>query len=364
MRRLLHSKWVYPVCLCLGLLSAVPLSGLGVIDSISGEVQQVFEKVSPAVVKVRASGGYQPLAGTGFFIDGNGTLLTSYEVVRESPRVWIEYHEQKLEAQVLGRDQRSGVALLKVQEKNTPFLTMGNSDGLKIASGLISVAYAYNLPLSPSFGFVKGFDVRYLNRFFATSHVRADVSVCPGQIGGPLLNSRGEVVAMMVLAIQDGKECYGIPMKAAQRVVADIRSCGYVKHGWAGVGVVEGHNPAADAKAVLVSQLYSNTPAALSGLKQGDQVIAIGKRPVTDPRDILDAAFFARVGDTVPVTVLRNGTECKFSIKVVERPASSSLVDRKLVEQGPDGLTRPFVLEPGAPDSSGPAPIRVHGTQP
>ncbi len=366
MRRLLHSKHrsgCFSACLII-FLSAAEIACAGVIDSISGEVQQVFEKAAPAIVKVRSTGGYRPLAGTGFFIDSEGTLLTSYEVVRDSPDVWIEYKAQKLQAKILGRDQRSGVALLKVDEHNTPYLPFGNSDAVKMASGVIGIAYPYNLPLTPSFGWVKGFDVRYLNRFFATTHIRASVDVSPGEIGGPLLNDKGEVVAMLVLAIQDGKECYGLPIKAAGRIVGDIKTYGYAKHGWVGVGVVEGQSSGAEpAQAVLVDSLYDNTPASTSGIKKGDQVLSIGKHTVSDPRDILDAAFYSRIGESVPVKVLRNGKERLFAIKVVERPSSSNMVDRKILEESADGLTLPFVTEPGKqalPNQMQPVRVNAH----
>ena len=363
MIRLLHSKH-FPGFFCAFLIAcygAVAANG-SVIDSISTEVQQIFDKAAPAVVKVRATGGYRPLAGTGFFIDNQGTLLTCYEVVRDSPKVWVEYKEQKIEARLLGRDQRSGVAVLKIDERNTPFLTLGNSDAVKMAAGVIGVAYPYNLPLTPSFGWVKGFDVRYLNRFFATTHIRASVDVSPGQIGGPILNNKGEVIAMLVLAIQDGKECYGIPTNAAARIVADIKAYGSAKHGWVGVGVIEGQSDDQSAKAVLVNQLYENTPAMHSGLQKGDRVLSIGKRTVAEPKDILDAAFYSRIGENISVKVLREGKPMTFLFKVGERPESSNLVDRKIMEEGGDSLTLPFVTEP-QPQAPGVKTQRVNSSR-
>jgi serine protease Do len=291
-----------------------------VMDSLSGEVQQIFNKASSAVVKIRAVNLDQTLAGTGFFIDNKGTLLTAYDVVLESTRASIEYNGTQVEARIIGRDARSGIALLKADLQNTPFIPMGNSDNLKIASGLVGIGYAYNLPVSPSFGIVTGFDVRYLNSFFATTHVRCNVTVSPGQIGGPLLNSNGEVVAMMVFSVDGGRECYGMPIKSISRIVGDLRDYGVAKHGWVGVGVIESEPDKPYAHAVYVSHLYNNTPAASCGLQQGDQVISIGDRKIHNPQDILDAAFFAKVGSTVPVRVIRNDKELTFNLKIIERP--------------------------------------------
>lgn len=337
----LLSKYPALTLLLVLVLQGAAVSQAGVFEAITQEVQQVFDRAAPAVVKIRSISGPAPLAGTAFFIDDQGTLLTAYAVVREAPKAWIEYQNQKLEARILGRDPRSGVALLKVDRHGTPHLSFGNSDQLKLASGLISVAYPFNLPLAPSFGFVTGFDVRYLNRFFSTTHIRANVQVSPGQIGGPVLNSQGQVIGLLVLAIQDGKECYILPVNSIARVVADIRQHGRAHHGWVGVGVVEGQPIHAGPRPVVVSNLFAETPAAASGIQPGDVVLKIGNRPIHSPRDVLDASFFSKVGEKIPVTVEREGKVLTYEITVAERkplaPAAGLPVDPS------DNLTVPFV---------------------
>ena len=318
-----------------------------VMDSLSGEVQQIFNKASSAVVKIRAVNLDQTLAGTGFFIDSQGTLLTAYDVVLEATRASIEYNGEQVEAKIIGRDPRSGVALLKADLTKTPFLRAGNSDQLKVAAGLVGIGYSYNLPVSPSFGIITGFDVRYLNSFFSTTHIRCNVSVNPGQIGGPLLNSKGEVMAMMVFSVDGGRECYGIPIKSINRIVADLNQYGTARHGWVGVGVVESHPDKPYAHAVYVSQLYDQTPAADCGLQRGDQVISIGERKISSPQDILDAAFFAKVGSTVPVRVIRNDKELTFDLKIIERPA----------------LKLPVSMPSPYPNPANNAPLRVNAPQ-
>jgi serine protease Do len=321
------------------------------MDSLSGEVQQIFNKASSAVVKIRAVNLDQTLAGTGFFIDNRGTLLTAYDVVLESTRASIDYGGKQVEVKIIGRDVRSGIALLKADLQNTPFIPMGNSDNLKVASGLVGIGYAYNLPVSPSFGIVTGFDVRYLNSFFATTHVSCNVTVSPGQIGGPLLNSNGEAVAMMFFSVDGGRECYGIPIKSVNRIVVDLREYGVARHGWVGVGVVESDPDKPYAHAVYVSHLYDSTPAASCGLEKGDQVISIGDRKIHNPQDILDAAFFAKVGSSIPVHVIRNDKELTFNLKIIERPAL------KL----PVAMPLPYQVPAQIPAKN--EPIRVNATQ-
>ncbi len=325
------------------LAANIQVHATGVFDSISSEVNTIFQNSSPAVVKVRTISGSSPLAGTGFFINDSGVILTSYAVVRDSEKAWIEYQDRKLTADIIGKDPRSGVALLKVDEKGTPFLKLGDSSELKMASGLVSVAFPYNLPVAPAFGFVTGFDVRYLNRFFATTHIRANVPVSPGQIGGPLLNTKGEVVGLMVLAVQEGKECYALPANSASRIIGDIMENGKAKHGWVGVGVIEGKKAEIGVqKSVIISNLYRGTPAAKSGLEPGDIVKKIGDKDIMAPSDILDAAFFSTVGKPIPVEVIRNGEKMVFSLPIVERPQEQRPVD-SLIAPGKDTLIAPMI---------------------
>lgn len=298
----------------------------GAFDSVSEEVNKVFQMASPAVVKVRSMDSVEPLAGTGFFIDSKGTILTSSAIIGEDYKVVVEYRGKKQDALVLSRDSRSGVALLRIEAKDTPYLKFGNSDELKVASQIVSVAHPYNLPASPSLGMIAGFDVQYLDRFFATTHMRANLSVSPGQIGGPVLNEKGEVVGMLIMAIDDGKFCYALPSNAADKIVSDMLDYGMARHGWVGVGVVQETSENSKGGIVKVSNLFDKTPAKKSGIQKGDHVLKIGDHPINQPSDILDAAFFSKIGEKLPVLIKRGGKQKSFLIEVRERPAQSKAV--------------------------------------
>ncbi|MEY5063173.1 MAG: hypothetical protein RLZZ112_1137 [Verrucomicrobiota bacterium] len=299
----------------------------GVFDKIASEVSGVYEKAAPAVVRIRATDGPEQLAGTGFFVDNQGTVLTAYAVVGQAKEATVDAGGRSYTAKILGRDPRSGVALLKIKAGETPFLILGESGGLRPASAVVSVAFPYDLKAEPTFGFVAGFDVKYLTRFFATTHIRANLPIKPGQIGGPLLDSQGKVVGLLMLEIDEGKACYALPVEAAAKVAADIERFGEPRHGWMGVGVMPDRSRPERAAPVFVDRLYKGTPAEKSGLRAGDEVISIGDRPVREPSDVLDSAFFASVGEKIPVKVRRNGKEQTFTITVATRPESSRIVE-------------------------------------
>jgi len=312
-------------------------AGSGVFDQIAAEVSGVYEQAAPTVVRLRATDGSEQLAGTGFFIDGQGTILTAYAVVGQAESVSVEVNGRTFPAKILGRDPRSGVAVLKINANQTPHLPLGEGMRLRPASAVVSVAFPYDLKAEPTFGFVAGFDVKYLTRFFATTHLRANLPIKPGQIGGPLLDSQGKVVGMLMLEIDEGKACYALPIEAAAKVASDIQKYGEPRHGWMGVGVMPDRSRPERGAPVFVDRLYKGTPAEKSGLKMGDEVISIGNRPVREPSDILDAAFFSEVGGKVPVKVKRDGKEQIFTITVSARPDSSRIVEPAPLFPNPSG---------------------------
>jgi len=312
-------------------------SGSGVFDQIAAEVSGVYEQAAPTVVRLRATDGAEQLAGTGFFIDGQGTILTAYAVVGQADSVSVEVNGRTFSAKVVGRDPRSGVAVLKIQATQTPHLAFGEGMRLRPASAVVSVAFPYDLKAEPTFGFVAGFDVKYLTRFFATTHLRANLPIKPGQIGGPLLDSQGKVVGVLMLEIDEGKACYALPIEAAAKVASDIQKYGEPRHGWMGVGVMPDRSRPERGAPVFVDRLYKGTPAEKSGLKMGDEVISIGGRSVREPSDILDAAFFSEVGGKVPVKVKRDGKEQIFTITVSARPDSSRIVEPAPLFPNPSG---------------------------
>jgi serine protease Do len=312
-------------------------AGGGVFDQIAAEVSGVYEQAAPTVVRLRAVDGAEQLAGTGFFIDGEGTILTAYAVVGQADSVTVEVNGRTFSAKILGRDPRSGVAVLKIPATQTPHLALGEGMRLRPASAVVSVAFPYDLKAEPTFGFVAGFDVKYLTRFFATTHLRANLPIKPGQIGGPLLDSQGKVVGVLMLEIDEGKACYALPIEAASKVAADIQKYGGPKHGWMGVGVMPDRSRPERGAPVFVDRLYKGTPAEKSGLKMGDEVISIGGRSVREPSDILDAAFFSEVGGKVPVKVKRDGKEQIFTMTVSARPDSSRIVEPAPLFPNPTG---------------------------
>src|ERR1051325_1843586 len=168
--------------------SAVPSRAESIMDEISGEVSAIYKKSTGAIVRVKA----QPVSqgqirtGSGFFVEENGRLLTTATVAANAKRAWIEWQNEELPVEVVGADAHANVALLRVEASETdhrkfPTLPFADSKGLQVGSAVIAIGNPYDLPPSPSFGIVSGFDLHQLTRLFVTSHIRADIALSPGE---------------------------------------------------------------------------------------------------------------------------------------------------------------------------------------
>lgn len=310
----LHYRGVAGLVSLLALVSPPLLRAqINSADAISREVKTIFERCDKAVVKIHASDEHSELSGTGFFVDPTGTIYTSYSVGGEASNFTVQFGGKKYRATQLMADLRSGIALLKV-DAATPFLPIGKSSELDLATPVVAIGYPLDLPESPSFGMVAGFDRKYLGRYFATTHLRVNLPTQRGEAGAPLLNFQGQVVGILVSSVDSGSACYALPIDAAEKIRRDYVRFGDARHGWVGIDVQEAENPAAGSSAEM-TRIRDDAPAAGSGLQTGDILLQVGDRPVHQPEDVIDASFFITAGDAVPITVMRGNEKLTFTVQ-------------------------------------------------
>lgn len=281
--------------------------------AISREVKAVFERCGKAVVKIHAVDEHSELSGTGFFVDPTGTIYTSYSVGGDADNFTVQFEGRKYHATQLLADVRSGIALLKV-DAATPFLPIGKSAELGLATPVVAIGYPLDLPESPSFGMLAGFDRKYLGRYFSTTHLRVNVPTQRGEAGAPLLNFKGEVVGILISSVDSGSACYALPIDAAEKIRRDYVRFGDARHGWIGIDVQAAETAVGGSRAQM-TQIRENTPAADSGLKPGDILLQVGRVAVREPEDVIDASFFISAGDSVPITVMRGSEKLTFNVE-------------------------------------------------
>ena len=281
--------------------------------AISREVKAIFERYGNAVVKIHAVDEHSELSGTGFFVDPTGTIYTSYSVGGEANDFTVQFGGKIHHATQLMADLRSGIALLKI-DAATPFLPIGKSAELALATPVVAIGYPLDLPRSPSFGMIAGFDRKYLGRYFSTTHLRVNLPTQRGEAGAPLLNFKGEVVGILVSSVDSGSACYALPIDAAEKIRRDYVRFGDARHGWIGIDVREADETVAGSHAEM-TQIRENTPAAGSGLQPGDILLQVGKIPVHQAEDVIDASFFISAGDSVPITIMRRDEKLTFTVQ-------------------------------------------------
>jgi serine protease Do len=331
LRHIMPRKTAFALIFCSGasLLFAQEQSA----TALSHQVKDIFERAAKAVVKIHGIDEHSEICGTGFFIDPTGTLYTAYTVGGEAGNFTIEFNGKKYPARQLLADIRSGTAVLKI-EAPTPALPIGKSEELQVATPVVAVGYPLDLPETPNFGMVGGFDRKYLGRYFSTTHLRVNLPTQRGEAGAPLLNMKGEVVGIVVSSLESNSACYAVPIEAAEKIRGDFVRFGEARHGWVGINVSETSEPVEGSRAEM-TQIMDDTPAAHSGIKPGDVLLQVGRKKVTHPEDVLDASFFITAGDIVPITVMRGDQKLTFNVRATLHPAS------KNVPMLPDGTQLP-----------------------
>lgn len=289
-------------------------------SSISREVKEIFEKAGKAVVKIRGIDEHGELSGTGFFIDPAGTIFTAFSVGGDTENLSIDFEGKTYPARVLMSDLRSGIAILKA-DITTPALTIGKSDSLEVATPVMTIGYPLDLPETPSFGMVAGFDRKFMGRHFNTTHIRVNVPTQRGEAGAPLLNFKGEVIGILVAQIENGSACYALPIDAAEKIRNDFIRFGEARHGWIGINVAPSEKPVEGSTAQM-TEIMKETPAFDSGVRAGDILLQVGNTKVHQPEDVIDASFFITAGDTVPIIVVRGNEKMTFEIKADCHPLS------------------------------------------
>lgn len=330
------------------LLLLLPLAPLRAEEDlgnrIAAEVQRVFQERRNATVRVEAFDRHGKLCGTGFFADPAGTIYTLAYIVANATEIFVVYEDRRIPAKLLVADPRSGIALIKA-DCNSPFIPVGNARNLPPSAPIMAIGFPVNREETPTFGLLGGFDRQFLGRYFMTTHIRANVPVEPGFGGAPLLNLKGEAVGIVFSGIGGGGACYALPIEAAEKIRMDYVRFGEPRHGWVGVNV-EQQSEAVAGSHVRIVELGPETPAAKSGLQDGDVLLRVGEVKITSAEDVIDASFFLTAGDNVPIVVLRDGREVAVEVRSTNHP----ITDTALFPKG--GLNELHAVVPGpVPDN-------------
>ncbi|MGH9203367.1 MAG: S1C family serine protease, partial [Vicinamibacterales bacterium] len=262
--------------------------------------------------------------GTGFLIDENGTIVTNNHVVTGNDGQAVDeitvtlFDDREFSAEIVGRDQPTDVAVLRIDADDLTPLTLGSSSALRVGEDVVAIGNALNLPGGPTV--TKGV-VSALGRLIQEANVtipdaiQTDAAINPGNSGGPLVNINGEVVGITT-AVIGGAEGIGlaISIDSARPIIEELINEGRVRRGVLGMTIVE-ITPAlarsfdlAVDHGVGIREVVANGPADDAGLVQGDIVVRLEEVEVRTSADLFRALTKHRAGDVVEVEFFHNGT--------------------------------------------------------
>jgi serine protease Do len=261
--------------------------------------------------------------GSGFIVSADGVILTNAHVVRDASEVTVKLQDRReFRAKVLGSDPKTDVAVLKIDAKNLPVVPLGNTRNLQVGEWVLAIGSPYGLESTVTAGVVsaKG---RTLPGDGGVPFIQTDVAVNPGNSGGPLFNTRGEVVGInsQIYSQTGGYQgvSFAIPIDVAARIKDQIVATGKVQHAKLGAAVQEVGQGVADAfrldtvEGALVSSVERGGPGDKAGLKSGDVVRKVDGQPIVSSGDLPAMMSIARPGQKVTLEVWRDGKPMQLS---------------------------------------------------
>ncbi|MCZ6579080.1 MAG: DegQ family serine endoprotease [Gammaproteobacteria bacterium] len=268
--------------------------------------------------------------GSGFVFSADGYILTNHHVIAGADEVIVRFsNREEYVASIVGSDEASDIAVLKIDAEGLPVLKFGDSDNLKVGEWVLAIGSPFGFDHSVTAGIVsaKG---RSLPTDNYVPFIQTDVAINPGNSGGPLFNLDGEVVGInsQIYSRTGGFMglSFAIPIELAVDVATQIRETGSVSRGWLGVLIQEVTRELAESfgmespQGALVAKVLDNSPAAEAGLQVGDVIVEFNGKPVMRSSSLPPLVGRSAVGKDAEVTIIRDRTREQIKVRIAELP--------------------------------------------
>jgi serine protease Do len=308
-----------------------------------GSFAELAAKADPAVVFVktlqerRGITGRRQVVGEGvgsaFVYDPNGLIITNNHVIEGASEVYVVFgRKRQLKATIVGRDPRTDVAVIRVEEKNLPFLPLGDSEAVRVGDWVMAIGNPFALSHTVSAGIIsaKGRtiqDVKGLDEAGYYDFLQTDASINPGNSGGPLLDMAGRVVGMnTAIRAKANNIGFAIPVNMIKELLPRLLADGTVKRSAIGVVVAplmpedRERLKVPEETGVLVSVVVPGGPADKAGLKVDDVIVSFQGEVLPSPDRLRWVASLAGVGKTVTLRVARGGRMFDLQVKLEALP--------------------------------------------
>jgi putative serine protease PepD len=311
---------------------AAPLpvvKGAAPADSRAKTIRSIYANVSPSVVRIEVQDGGSEATGTGFIINTGGTIVTNAHVVgnADHAQVRLDDNAAPIDAQVLGTDASSDLAVLHVDSSKTAHLrplTLGDSDSVQVGDLAVAIGYPLGLDRTATAGIVSGLGraIQAPNGFSIDKVIQTDAPINPGNSGGPLLDSAGRVIGInsQIATAGGGGGNVGIgfavPSNTVRSVVPRLEKGAVIKRAYLGIS----SQPSIVGSGAIVRATVPGGPAEDGGIAVGDVIVSVAGQEILTPEDITTAIESRKPGDEVEVDVERGGASQTLHVKLGTRP--------------------------------------------
>lgn len=297
--------------------------------------------------------------GSGVIVSRDGYILTNNHVVDKADTIYIRTHDnRKVEAKVIGTDPKTDIAVIKADAKNLKPIAIGDSDALRVGEWVIAIGspLGENLARTVTQGIVSAKGRANVGLADYEDFIQTDAAINPGNSGGPLVNINGELVGIntAIASRTGGFQGIGfaVPSNMARQIMQSLIKSGKVTRGWLGVTIQDVDENIAKglklkkAGGVLVGTVVENSPAKAAGLKTGDVILEMNGKKLRDTVELRNTIARTSPGTKVQLTVWRDGTIKKLSVKLDEIPDQPVVAEQ---QQKMDQLLG-FSAAPMSPD--------------
>ncbi len=268
--------------------------------------------------------------GSGVIMTNDGYIVTNNHVVEGSSEIEVTLNDKRtFKAKLIGADPNTDIALIKIDAEKLPVIAFGNSDSLKVGEWVLAVGNPFNLTSTVTAGIVsaKARNINIINtKMRIESFIQTDAAVNPGNSGGALVNTRGELVGInSAIASQTGSYAgyaFAVPVSIVQKVVSDIRQYGVVQRALLGVNIQDIDSKLAKEKklktleGVYVAEVNDQSAAKSAGIKKGDVINNVNGISVKTSAELQEQVGRYRPGDKITVTVVRGDSEEKLKVEL------------------------------------------------
>ncbi len=290
----------------------------------------------------------QVSTGSGVIFTADGYIVTNNHVVETAERIEVVYNKKAYEAELIGTDPSTDLAVLKINASNLPVIILGDSKAVQVGEWVVAVGNPFSLSSTVTAGIVsaKGRRIGVTeDRFPIESYIQTDAAINPGNSGGALVNKNGELIGINAAILSRTGSYAGysfaIPIDIAQKVVRDLIRHGVVQRAFMGGNVIEYDYqnankyrlevPTREFKGVLLERVTTDGPADKAGLKPGDVIVTVNNAEVNTKSTFEEEISLLSPGDKIALNFLREGKPVTATLTLINREGTTELIKRVIV---------------------------------